>query len=175
MALIYVTQLDDDPVMRYSLTEVEQVDEGAGTVRVAIQAVTNEDGVPSIDYRVTLAALEDTAEADSDYEGVKEVLNFAVGDFQVFVNDNGETRYRQTVYFDFVIHDDISAEEEESFRIRLWSAKGYQWPAYGVRERRVTIIDNDSVGVTVTPTELTIEEGNSDTYDVELDTQPAGT
>ena len=41
--------------------------------------MTNEDGVPSIDYRVTLAALEDTAEADSDYERVVEALNFRGG------------------------------------------------------------------------------------------------
>ncbi len=169
-----VTCKDDDPVMRYSLSEVAPVEEDAGTVRVGIQGVTNEDGVPSIDYRVTLAALEDTAEADSDYEGVKEVLNFAVDDFVEFVNDNGKTRYRQTVYFDFVIHDDISAEEEESFRIRLWSAKGYEWPAYGVRERRVTIIDNDSIGVTISETSLEIEEGDSDTYEVELNSEPDG-
>ena len=170
---IYIS-VDDDPVMRYSLSEVAPVEEDAGTVRLEIQAVTNEDGEPRIDYRLTLAALEDTAEADRDFEGVQEVLNFAVDDFVEFVNDNGQTRYRQTVYFDFVIHDDLSAEEEESFLLRLWSAKGYKWPAYGVRERRVTIIDNDSAGVTVNPTELTIEEGNSDTYDVVLNTEPAG-
>ena len=169
-----IRRVDNDPVMRYSLAEVEPVEEDVGTVRVGIQGVTNEDGVPRIDYRLTLAALEDTAEADRDFEGVQEILNFPVDDFEEFVNDNGETRYRQTVYFDFVIHDDISAEEEESFRIRLWSAKGYKWPVYDVRERRVTIIDNDSAGVTVNPTELTIEEGNSDTYDVVLNTEPAG-
>ena len=36
----------------------------------------------------------------------------------------------------------------------------------------VTVTDDDTVGVTVTPTELTIDEGASSTYTVVLDTQP---
>ena len=36
----------------------------------------------------------------------------------------------------------------------------------------VTVTDDDDVGVTVTPTELTIDEGASSTYTVVLDTQP---
>ena len=86
----------------------------------------------------------------------------------------GETRYRQTVHFDIVIHDDMSAEQSESFLLRLWSARGYKWPVYGVRERRVTIIDNDSVGVSISETSLEIEEGDSDTYEVELNSEPDG-
>ena len=64
-----IRRVDNDPVMRYSLAEVEPVEEDVGTVRVGIQGVTNEDGVPRIDYRLTLAALEDTAEADRDLRG----------------------------------------------------------------------------------------------------------
>ena len=36
----------------------------------------------------------------------------------------------------------------------------------------MTVTDDDTVGVTVTPTELTIDEGASSTYTVVLDTQP---
>ena len=43
-----------------------------------------------------------------------------------------------------------------------------------VPEVSVTVRDNDTRGVTVTPTQLTISEGSSDTYDVVLDTQPTG-
>ena len=38
----------------------------------------------------------------------------------------------------------------------------------------VTVTDNDSPGVKVSPTSLTIEEGSTDTYTVELNTQPSG-
>ena len=38
----------------------------------------------------------------------------------------------------------------------------------------MTITDDDSVGVTISETSLDIEEGDSDTYTVVLDTEPAG-
>ena len=38
----------------------------------------------------------------------------------------------------------------------------------------VTVTDNDTPGVMVLPTSLTIDEGNTDTYTVELNTQPSG-
>ena len=39
----------------------------------------------------------------------------------------------------------------------------------------VTVTDNDTRGVTVTPTSLTVNEGGTNTYTVVLDTQPTGT
>ena len=48
-------------------------------------------------------------------------------------------------------------------------------PTYGglnVGSIVVTVTDDDTVGVTVTPTELTIDEGASSTYTVVLDTEP---
>ena len=41
-------------------------------------------------------------------------------------------------------------------------------------EVNVTVTDNDTPGVTVSPTELTIDEGSSGTYTVVLDTLPSG-
>ena len=38
----------------------------------------------------------------------------------------------------------------------------------------VTVNDNDTAGVTITPTTLTVTEGGEQTYTVELDTAPAG-
>ena len=38
----------------------------------------------------------------------------------------------------------------------------------------VTVTDNDTPGVTVTPMSLTIGEGSTGTYTVELNTQPSG-
>ena len=163
---------DGDPVMRFSLQEVGPVNEDAGTVRVTVRAVTNENGAPRIDYPVKVQSREDTALAGSDYQEVNETLWFAVDDFEEFENDNGQTRYRQTAYLDVRILEDISAEGTESFGLILESLADYRWPAYGVRRIEVPIIDNDSPGVTVTPTELTVAEGSSDTYTVVLGAQP---
>ena len=171
---VMIYALDEDPVMRYSLQEVGPVNEDAGTVRVTVRAVTNEAGVPRIDYPVKVQSREDTALAGSDYQEVNETLWFAVDDFEEFENDSGQTRYRQTAYLDVRILEDISAEGTESFGLILNSLADYRWPAYGVRRIDVPIIDNDSSGVTVTPTELTVDEGDLDTYTVVLDTQPAG-
>ena len=165
---------DEDPVMRYSLQEVGPVNEDAGTVRVTVLAVTNEAGVPRINYPVRVVSKEDTASAGSDYAEVDETLWFAVDDFEEFENNSGQTRYRQTAYLDIGILEDISAEGTESFELILNSLPNYRWPAYGVRRIEVPIIDNDTAGVTVTPTELTVAEGSSNTYTVVLDTQPAG-
>ena len=41
-------------------------------------------------------------------------------------------------------------------------------------EVSVNVTDNDTRGVTVTPTSLTVDEGGTDTYTVVLDTQPTG-
>ena len=38
----------------------------------------------------------------------------------------------------------------------------------------VTVNDNDTAGVTIAPTTLTVAEGGEQTYTVELDTAPAG-
>ena len=110
---------DGDPVMRYSLQEVGPVNEDAGTVRVTVQAVTNEYGVPRIDYPVKVQSREDTALAGSDYQEVNETLWFAVDDFEEFENNSGQTRYRQTAYLDVRILEDISAEGTESFGLIL--------------------------------------------------------
>ena len=165
---------DPDPVMRYSLQGVEPVNEDAGTVRVAVMAETNEDGALRIDYKTRVESREDTALAGSDYAAVNETLVFAKDDFEEFVNDRGQTRYRQTMHFDVSILDDPTPESKESFGLVLIQVQGYQWPVYGVRRIEVPIVDNDTPGVTVAPTVLTVAEGGSDTYDVVLDTQPTG-
>ena len=39
----------------------------------------------------------------------------------------------------------------------------------------VTVNDNDTAGVSITPTTLTVAEGGEQTYTVVLDSEPAGT
>ena len=176
-AEVSVTVTDDDtPVempMAYSLVEVGSVGEDAGTVQVEVVAVTTEDGVPSIDYAVRVESENGTARSGGDYEAVDETLVFPVGGFAAFVDDAGETRYRQTVTFDVVILDNIYDENTETFLLKLSESTGYQESVFAVAQIEVTINDDDTAGVTVTPTVLEVEEGVAATYTVVLDTRPS--
>ena len=176
-AEVSVTVTDDDtPVempMAYSLVEVGPVGEDAGAVQVEVVAVTNEDGAPSIDYAVTVESENVTARSPGDYEAVDETLVFPVGDFAAFVDDAGETRYRQTVTFDVVIRDNIYDEDAETFLLKLSESTGYDESVFAVAQIEVTINDDDTAGVTVTPTALEVEEGVAATYTVVLDTRPS--
>ena len=171
---VTVTVTDDDPQMEYSLVDAGPFDEDAGTVQVGVVAVTNEDGVPSIDYAVAVQSEDVTATSGGDYEEVDETLVFAVADFAAFTDGAGETRYRQSVYFDVVIVDNSYDEDAETFLLKLMESPGYEGSVFGVPQTEVTITDNDEPGVSISKASLDIEEGDSDTYDVELDTEPAG-
>ena len=170
-----VAIIDDDVLMqmKYSLVEVESVEEDAGTVQVGVVAVTNEAGVPSSDYAVRVESEDVTTTSGGDYEEVDETLVFAEEDFEEFVDDVGNTRYRQTVHFDVVILDNRYDEDAETFLLKLMESPGYKGSVFGIPEIEVTINDNDTAGVTVTPTELRIEEGDAATYTVVLDTRPS--
>ena len=171
---VTVTVTDDDPQMEYSLVDAGPFDEDAGTVQVGVVAVTNEDGVPSIDYAVAVQSEDVTATSGGDYEAVDETLVFAVADFAVFTDGAGETRYRQSVYFDVVIVDNFYDEDAETFLLKLSESPGYEGSVFGVPQTEVTINDDDTAAVSISKPSLEIEEGDSDTYDVELDTEPAG-
>ena len=170
-----VTIIDDDPPvqMEYSLVEAGPFEEDAGTVQVEVVAVTNEAGVPNTEYAVGVRSQNGTARAVGDYDAVDETLEFPVEEFEAFSDQNGDARYRQTVSFDVVIVDNFYDEDAETFLLKLSDSTGYEESVFGVPEIEVTINDNDTAGVTVTPTALTIEEGTSDTYEVVLDTRPS--
>ena len=170
---VTVTITDDDPQMEYSLVDAGPLGEDAGTVQVEVVAVTNEDGVPSIGYAVAVQSEDVTTTAGGDYEAVDETLVFAVADFAAFTDGDGETRYRQSVYFDVVIVDDRFDEDAETLLLKLMENPGYEGSVFGVAQISVSINDNDTAGVTVTPTTLEIEEGNQDTYEVVLNTRPS--
>ena len=113
---------------------------------------------------------------NSYYGEFYEQILFNAEDFEAFVDINGATRYRQTVYFDVGIIDDKVPEETESFIIGIEAYEGYddEGSCISVPEIEVTIIDDDFVGVTVEPTAISVAEGAMSTYTVVLDTQPAG-
>ena len=169
---VTVTVTDDDPQMDIALVEVQPVDEDVGTVTVEVVATTTEAGVPSDDYSLRVRSSDDSAGSPGDYQAVDETLEFAATDFSAFVNADGDTRYRQSVYFDVAINDNRYDEDAETFLLSLEEIPGYEWSGYSVPEIRVTILDDDTAGVTVTPLELTINEGATSSYTVVLDSTP---
>ncbi len=69
--------------------------------------------------------------------------------------------------------DDAVDEEEETFTVTVAAAtEGWEKAGDGQDTATVTIQDDDSAGVTVSPTALNISEGGSATYTVVLDSQP---
>ena len=123
--IVSVTSRDRDVQASFSLGEVQPVAEDAGTVRVEVVGVTFEEGAPTTDFAVRLQSYElgshrrVPATAGSDFVGVDEQIDFPKDGFTEFVNDDGETRYRQTVTFDVEILNDGIAEDTETFGLQL--------------------------------------------------------
>ena len=67
--------------------------------------------------------------------------------------------------------DDAADEAEVTLSHAVSGASEYQ--NVSAADVTVTVTDKDSAGVSIDPTELTVVEGQSDTYTVVLDTQPA--
>ena len=182
--VVSVTSRDRDVPASFSLGEVQPVAEDAGTMRVEVVGVTTGEGAPTTDFALRLQAYEleslgfRPATAGSDFVGVDEQIDFPRDGFTEFINDRGQTRYRQTVTFDVEILNDGIAEDTETFGLELSPSEEFRFlgafiPHFGFL-RDVKITDDDTAGVTISETSLEIDEGASDTYEVALDTEPEG-
>ena len=70
-----------------------------------------------------------------------------------------------------------AAEDDDSSQDRATvthTVSGGDYAGFAASSVSVTVADNDTPGVAVSPTSLTIDEGSTDTYTVELNTQPSG-
>ena len=65
-------------------------------------------------------------------------------------------------------------EEDESATLTLDPSGGADYGFTGSSALTVTVTDDDTPGVTVAPTSLTVGEGGTGTYTVKLDTLPTG-
>ena len=105
----------------------------------------------TVDY----ATSDGTATAGSDYTADSGTLTFAPGD----------TTKNVTV----TIADDDLDESDETFNLTLSDAVNASLP---IPTGTFTIRDDDTAGVTVSDTSVDVDEGDSDTYTVVLDSQP---
>ena len=144
---------DDVPSVTVSFEETSYtVNEGNDvTVKVKLSAD------PERTVTIPLTRTNEGGASNSDYSNVPANVVF----------NSGQTEKT----FDFEATDDAIDDDGESVKL------GFQNLPTGVSagsndETTVSITDNDTAGVTVSDTSLDIDEGDSDTYTVVLDSRP---
>ena len=142
---------DDDPAVTASFEQsAYSVAEGS-TVDVTVTLSAD----PEREVTVNLTKTDQGGVTGSDYSGVPESLVFQIGDTEKS--------------FTFTAADDDIDDDGESV------ALGFGATPDGVTAgttATVTITDDDTAGVTVSESALSIDEGGSGTYTVVLDSEP---
>ena len=145
-----VTIVDDDVPAWTVMVEPETIAEAGGVSTVTVSA----GGVTFPDTRTVTLSLAGTATKDTDYTIAAASLTLAAGDTEVSTTVTGV--------------DDLVDEDDETVVVTAnHGASAVGSPA------TITILDDDIAGVTVSPTSLTVAEGESESWTLVLDTQPA--
>ena len=129
--------------------------EDAGTISVTVRLSAASLQTVTVDY----ATSDGTATAGADYTAASGTVSFSPGDLTESVSVS--------------ITDDDIDEDTETIKITLSNPMNATVPA-GAEEGAISITDDDTAGVTVSPTSLDITEGGNKTYTVVLDSEPAG-
>ena len=136
------------------------VAENGGAQRLTVTAVLEGDSRRTVDTSVRLQLVGQTA-GESDYSALIGVLTIKAGESE------------GTATLVLVPRDDYIDEDDETLEVTGSTAESRTGPALEVSGVVVTITDDDTAGVTVTPTELFVVEGGSGNYRVSLATQPS--
>ncbi len=141
----------------FTLTALTVVEEATGSYRVRL------GGVPSGNVTVTIASdnSDVTVDTDSTAPGNQTTLTFTTTDWGTF----------QTVTVSAA--DDGDTAEDTATLTHTASGGGYDTLTGNVTVA-VTVTDNDTPGLVLNPTALTVDEGGRGTYTVALATQPMG-
>ena len=157
---------DDDPVVTVNLGagaySVEESDD-ASTVsekenEVRVTVTLNAEPERTVD--ITLIPANQGGAGSDDYSLSATSLTF------------GPTDTEKSITFTAV--DDADDDDGESVKLSFDSPLPDGVSAGTIDEATVSITDDDEPGVSISKASLEIEEGDSDTYEVELDTEPAG-
>ena len=146
---------NDDPQVTVSFEQsTYTVPEGSSeTIKVKLNA----DPERTVTIQITRDDLGGVT--TTDYSGVPQSVTF----------NNGQMEKT----FSFSAANDSDNDDGESVKLGL-SPVTQGVTVGSPSETTVSITDDDTAGVTVSETALTIQEGNTDTYTVVLDTRPAG-
>ncbi len=141
----------------FTLTALTVVEEATGSYRVRLA------GAPAGSVTVTIASDNGdvTVDTDSTAPGNQNTLTFTTTDWGTF----------QTVTVSAA--DDGDTAEDTATLTHTASGGGYDTLTGNVTVA-VTVTDNDTPGLVLNPTALTVDEGDSGTYTVALATQPMG-
>ena len=130
------------------------VDEGSS---VTVKVKLDED--PERTVTIPITATDQDGASGDDYSGVPARVTFNSGDTEVDIS--------------FSAASDNVDDDDESVKLTFGSLPDGV-SASGTTEATVNITDDDTAGVTVNPTSLTLDEGGTATYTVVLDTEPTG-
>ena len=165
-ASVSVTVTDDDvpsEEVRLSLS-TDSVPEDGGPRRITVTGELDAAPEPADDVSVTLTLTGVTATAGEDFEAVSPVtLTIPAG------------QVRATALFTLTPMRDSVDEDDETVQLGVAitaKGSGSSIDRAVPDTLEVTITDNDTRGVTVTPLELTVAEGLSGTYTVKLNSAP---
>ena len=142
-----------------------EVSEGSGGESITVTA-TLKDGnrVKSVATTVTISVEEDTAIEGEDFE--------AVSDFTITIASGSSSN---SGTFTLTAKRDLAVEESETVKVTGRTGLSNSSVAGTEVEEAEVSIRNTPPGVELSPTSLTVEEGDSGIYTVVLDTQPTGT
>lgn len=164
-----VTIEDNDSVSLGFVGGVTTFAESVGSVTrevgLSFSTVPAGGGSLGVDVTVPVTFTEGTAIEPEDFTLATSSVSFAIG---------ATAASTQPVTVDIV--DDALGEASESFSLQLSSAGAPPYVGFGTASTTLTIIDNDTPGVTVTETDgatAVAEGGASDSVSVVLNSQPS--
>ena len=155
---VRISIADDDPAptgITLSL-DTNRIPEDAGLRELVVTATLNGSSTRTVDTRVNLDT-GNVSTSDADYSSFPDVLTIRAGQPQ------------GAAAMLLVLSDDQIDEDDEILEVRGATAE----LALPVAAQQVIITDDDSAGVSIDPTELTVDEGGNSSYTVVLDTQPS--
>ena len=150
-----------------------QDDTSLPTLSIANATVAEDAG--SVSLTVILSA-ESTQAVTVAYSGIDGTAKEGDGDYSLTDGTLSIPAESTTGTIPLTIHDDDVDEANETFKIRLSSPSNAQFAGdKSTIESTVTITDDDTRGVSVSPTSLEIEEGDDMRYSVSLNSEPTAT
>ena len=154
-ALVAIDDNDPAPTGVTLTLDKDQVPEDAGLQHLTVTGKLTGGGKRSVNTTVTLTVSGVTA-TDADYTYLPAELTI----------QSGQAEGTGTLLL--VPTDDLVDEDDETLEVR----GVIHVPGLTVSAPQLVITDNDSAGVTITPTSLTVLESQSNSYSVKLNTQP---
>ena len=152
-----------------------QAQDNTSPPTLSIANVTVAENAGSVSLTVILSA-ESSSAVTVAYSGVDGTAKKADGDYSLTDGTLTIPAESTTGSIPVTIYDDDVDEANETFKIQLSSPSNAKFAGDSTTiDSTVTITDDDTRGVTVSPTSLEIEEHDDGYYSVRLNSEPTGT